>query len=637
MLTDFSLLNVSLFVLGCIFTTLAIFAHYVGVFDVFLLPVDRKSKKHGGELVAEVLKAHGVKYVFTLVGGHISPILVGCENIGIKIVDTRHEVTTVFAADAVARLSGVVGVACVTAGPGVTNTITAVKNAQMAESPILIMGGAAANIQKGRGALQDIDQLVLFKPLCKYSASITRIKDIVPTLRKAINIAQSGTPGPVFVEFPIDTLYPIDILEKEIFSKTDPKTLMQKITKFVLQVHVTRLFAGAWDPQETAPLPVTQDTVSDGDLGKVVSFIKRAKKPVFVVGSQVVLPPVPADETKLNLEKIGVPCFLGGMARGLLGRNNDIHIRQRRRDALKEADVVILIGAICDFRLQYGRALNSRSKIIIVNRNKKNLYLNARTFWNPTLALQADPGLFIRQLAKGLGGFTCDVSWPKELKERDIEKEVVNEKKSHDPMSDDSKLLNPLKILHSVENMMDDNSIIIADGGDFVGSAAYILRPRGPLTWLDPGPFGTLGVGGGFALGAKLCRPDSEVWIIYGDGSLGFSVAEFDTLSRHKLPIIAVVGNDACWTQIAREQVPMFKSSVACMLEYSNYEDVARGYGGEGYCIRGAVPDEDGGKTDGENIEDALVKAKEVAGNGTPILLNFHIGKTNFRDGSISV
>nr|CAD7406495.1 unnamed protein product [Timema cristinae] len=178
--------------------------------------VDENSNKHGGELVAEILKSHGVNFLFTLVGGHISPILVGAEKLGIKVVDTRHEVNAVFAADAVARLSGTVGVAVVTAGPGVTNTVTAVKNAKLAESPILLIGGAAAGMLKGRGALQDIDQISLFTSICKYCTTIKTVREIVPTLKLALQIAASGTPGPVFVEMPVDVLYTYSMVKKEV-------------------------------------------------------------------------------------------------------------------------------------------------------------------------------------------------------------------------------------------------------------------------------------------------------------------------------------------------------------------------------------------------------------------------------------
>lgn len=188
--------------------------------------------------------------------------------------------------------------------------------------------------------------------------------------------------------------------------------------------------------------------------------------------------------------------------------------------------------------------------------------------------------------------------------------------------------LNPLKVLHIAEEVMSDDTVMVADGGDFVATAAYILRPRAPLHWLDPGAFGTLGVGGGFALGAKLCRPDSDVWIIYGDGSLGYSVAEFDTFTRHKIPVIALVGNDAGWTQIEREQAPMFGSSVACKLAFSDYETVAIGYGGKGLRLD---------RTNEDRIREVLKEAIKMSRSGNSVLINTLIGKTNFREGSISV
>ncbi|XP_076450796.1 2-hydroxyacyl-CoA lyase 2-like [Babylonia areolata] len=592
----------------------------------FLHKVDEKSKRHGGELVAQVLQSHGVKQMFTLVGGHISPILVACENIGIRVVDTRHEVTAVFAADAVARLSGTVGVAAVTAGPGLTNTVTAVKNAQMAESPVLLIGGAAATLLKGRGALQDIDQMSLFKPLCKFCASVSTVRDIVPTLRKALQIAQSGTPGPVFVEFPIDTLYMYDLVKREIGMKDKgPTSLLQKVINWYLQNHLGNLFAGAWEPRDTSPLPVSVPRASDSQIQQCVKLVSKAKKPVILLGSQATLPPTPVDDLRAALEALGIPCFLGGMSRGLLGRRSNIQVRQQRRDALKEADVVILAGAVCDFRLGYGRVLSRRSKIIAINRDKDQLYKNSDMFWNPTVAMQADVGSAMQAISQGLKGYRCDPDWLALLRSRDLDKEKKNQEKGEE-VTDVH--LNPLKVLHTVEDLMGDNTIMVADGGDFVATAAYILRPRGPLTWLDPGAFGTLGVGGGFALGAKLCRPESEVWIIYGDGSLGYSVAEFDTFTRHKTPVLALVGNDAGWTQIAREQVPMFNSSVACDLAFSDYEDVARGYGGKGVRLDRTNEDRMG-----ELVKEALQQYQQ----GHSVLINVLIGKTNFREGSLSV
>ncbi|XP_059174178.1 2-hydroxyacyl-CoA lyase 2-like [Physella acuta] len=588
--------------------------------------VDEKSTRHGGELVAQVLKAHNIKHIFTLAGGHISPILVACEKIGVRVVDTRHEVTAVFAADAVARMSGTVGVAAVTAGPGVTNTVTAVKNAQMAESPLLLIGGAAATLLKGRGALQDIDQISLFKPLCKYCATVKTVRDIVPTLRKALQIAQSGTPGPVFVEFPIDTLYPYHLVRKEIGMKDKgPASLGQKIVDWYLNNHLSTLFAGAWESRETGPLQVHHPKASNAQIQKCIELISRAKKPVILLGSQATLPPTPVEDLRKALETLGIPCFLGGMSRGLLGRYSSIQVRQQRREALREADLIVLAGAVCDFRLSYGRVFPRKTKIISINRDKDQLLKNSDMFWKPTLAVQSDVASFLVSVIGKLKGYKCDPDWVKTLQTRDQEKEAANVAKCSE-VTDVH--LNPVKVLHAVENVLSDDAILVADGGDFVATAAYILRPRGPLRWLDPGAFGTLGVGGGFALGAKLCRPESDVWIIYGDGSLGYSIVEFDTYTRHKTPILAVVGNDASWMQIAREQVPMFGTDVACKLEFCNYETAAEGLGGKGFRLD---------RTNEGEMEKVLHKALELSRSGSSVLINVLIGKTNFREGSISV
>ncbi|XP_057695650.1 2-hydroxyacyl-CoA lyase 2 isoform X1 [Corythoichthys intestinalis] len=600
-------------------------AYKLGLLYQLFHKTEINSPRHGGESVAEVLRAHGIKYVFTLVGGHISPILVACEKVGIRIVDTRHEATAVFAADAVARLSGTVGVAAVTAGPGLTNTVTAVKNAQMAESPLLLMGGAAGTLLQGRGALQDIDQMSLFKPLCKFCASIRTVREIIPVVRKALAVAQSGTPGPVFIEFPIDTLYPFHLVSREFAVKNPPKGLMGKIVSWYLNNHLMNIFAGAWERRDVSPLLVDIPQATDDQVQKCIELVSRAKKPVILLGSQATLPPTPVEEIRSALEDLGIPCFLGGMSRGMLGKDSPIHIRQNRRDALKVADVVVLAGTVCDFRLGYGKVLNRRSKIIAVNRDKRQLLKNSDMFWKPTVAIQGDAGSFLVRLSKGLKGHHCPEEWPQSLKAGDVTKENINRAKANEKTEHH---LNPLKVLHMLDEQMSENSIIVADGGDFVGSAAYIMRPRGPLRWLDPGAFGTLGVGGGFALGAKLCRPESEVWIVYGDGSLGYSVAEFDTFTRHKTPVIAVVGNDACWSQISREQVPILGSNVACGLAFTDYHTVVDGYGGKGYLIR---------REDEERLSEIIREAQKETQRGKATLLNVLIGKTNFREGSISV
>uniref|UniRef100_A0A669QXN5 2-hydroxyacyl-CoA lyase 2 n=1 Tax=Phasianus colchicus TaxID=9054 RepID=A0A669QXN5_PHACC len=535
-------------------TTVALLgaAHHLGLLYQLFHKVEPKSPRHGGELVADVLKAHGVRFVFTLAGGHISPILVAAEKVGIRVVDTRHEATAVFAADAVSRLSGRIGVAVVTAGPGVTNAVTAIKNAQMAESPLLLIGGAAASLQKGRGALQDIDQLSLFRTLCKACVSVPTVRQIVPTLRRAIATAQSGTPGPVFVELPIDVLYPFHVVEKEVGGPKNTRGLRGKLVQWYLQNYVRNLFAGAWESQDFTPLPVKVPLGSEDEVQRCAELVSRATKPLVLVGSQAMLPPTPAEELRDSLEALGIPCYLGGAARGLLPPDSPLLFRHNRRDALRDADLVLLAGSVCDFRLSYGRLFARGAVVVAVNRDRAQLLRNADVFWKPRLAVRGDAASFVVGLARKLKGFSCPKEW-------------LQGEKAATPTSQH---LNPMDLLYRMDALLPPDSLLVADGGDFVGTAAYIARPRRPLSWLDPGAFGTLGVGGGFALGAKLCRPEAEVWIIYGDGSLGYSLMEFDTFVRHKTPVIALVGNDACWSQIAREQVAMLGSNVACGLEF---------------------------------------------------------------------
>ncbi|KAI6232006.1 2-hydroxyacyl-CoA lyase 2 [Aphelenchoides besseyi] len=591
--------------------------------------VDEQSKRHGGELVAEALKAHGVQEVFTLCGGHISPIIVACESLGIRIVDTRHEVTTVYAADAVARLRQSIGVAAVTSGPGVTNTITAVKNAQMAESPLLLIGGAAPTLMKDRGALQDIDQLSIFKSICKHTARITRLRDIGPVVQKSIQIAQSGTPGPVFLEFPIDVLYPYNNAFRDCIVP-NAKTLRQKWHNFYCLTHISWQFGRAFESQPIRPLPVDVPRASIRDVTTVAELIAKAERPLLLLGSQATLPPIKPDELQRTVNELGLPCYLSGMCRGLLGQKSKLQMRQNRRAALKEADLVILAGTAADFRLDYGKLLSTKSKVVVINRDEKLLKKNSDVFWHGDHLLQADVASTLvavrNKLEEKYKWTGTSTEWIERLRERDEVTEQKNQKKMEEKPADGG--INPLNLLGKLDKVIPDDAILVADGGDFVGSAAYIVRPRGPLQWLDPGAFGTLGVGGGFALGAKTVYPNRPVVIVYGDGSAGYSIVEFDTFVRNKLPVAALIGNDACWTQIAREQVPFFNTAVACDLDFTHYEKTA-----ESLAAKGVLLDE----KNEEKTEEILKSAIEGTRNGDSTLVNALVGKTNFREGSISV
>lgn len=575
---------------------------------------------HGGTLVGEVLAQQGVQFLYTLCGGHISPILVGAQDQGIRVVDVRHEVTAVFAADATARLTGTPGVAAVTAGPGVTNTITALKNAQMAQSPVVLIGGAAATILKGRGALQDIDHLSVVKSLVKWSKAVTKVRQIVPALEMAFQVAQEGVPGPVFVEIPINLLYPQNVIKALMVAEAGKsKGLLGKATHFYLNHHVNRTFAQAWDQRAQPPLLIDIPEPTDEELQKVTEAVANASNPVLIVGSQALVDSPKAAALQEAIISLGVPTFLSGMARGLLGKYS-LHIRHKRSQALRAADVILLAGVPCDFRLGYGRIIPRKATYIAINRSKQELNKNRK----PTIGIQADAGAALRQLANQLSAETKNrwKSWHESLLARDAEH---NDEIDRDAQVE-TDFVNPVRLCQQIEEVLDPDSIIIGDGGDFVGTASYIVRPRGPLSWLDPGAFGTLGSGGGFALAAKLCRPNAETWLLYGDGSAGYSLAEFDTYARHNVPVIAIVGNDGSWAQIAREQVEILGTPLGTELAQTDYHKVAEGYGGVGLFIDSP-----------KHVASVLAEAKQIARSGRPVLVNVLIGHTDFRKGSISM
>jgi acetolactate synthase-1/2/3 large subunit len=574
---------------------------------------------NGGARIARVLYERGVSEIFTLCGGHISPILVEAKRIGIRVTDVRDEATAVFAADAHARLTGVPGVAAVTAGPGLTNTITPLKNAQLAQSPVLVLGGATATALKKRGALQDIDQMPLMAPHVKYARAVRRLRDLAPAVVEALEVAAAGVPGPTFVECPVDLLYDEEII-RGWYADSMPRGngLAEKAIRAYLGWHTDRLFSGgdkmprpAEPPEPVMPRP---ESIRD-----VAARLAKAERPVMVCGSQAMNRPQEAEQVRAAIEKLGIPVYLSGMSRGLLGKEHPLLFRHRRRDAIKGADLVILAGVPCDFRLDYGKQIRRSARLVSFNLSRRDLRLNRK----PDDGLLADPGICLRQLAEAMQApAPAREEWLAELAGRDAAREADIDAKA----AVSGTGVNPLRLCREIDAVLPDDSVLVADGGDFVGTASYTVRPRGPLRWLDPGAFGTLGVGGGFAIGAARARPGSEIWILYGDGSLGYSLIEFDSYVRHGMAPIAIIGNDACWAQIAREQVKMLKDDVGVRLARTDYHRAAEGLGGAGLVI-----------TRDEDVAPILAQARELAAAGTPVLVNVHLAETDFREGSLSI
>lgn len=590
------------------------------------------ARENGGAIIGDVLVKQGVRHLFTLCGGHISPILVEAKKRGVQVVDVRDEKHAVFAADAVARMTGIPGVAAVTAGPGVTNTVTAVKNAEMAQSPLVLIGGAAATVLKGRGALQDVEQLALMAPITKWVTTVKTRSALGPTMERAFRTAISGVPGPVFVEVPIDLLYDESIVREWYMKESgvkDAESLGAKLLKLYLEGHLYRQFkAPHVVPPRPPSLPIPPLGAVTAQLPRVprpaslqikqvAEALQTAKRPVLVVGSQALVNTSNPHRIAEGIRRLGVPSFLGGSARGLLGRNDPLQFRHHRGRALKEADLVLVAGFPFDFRLGYGNSISRRAKVVSINLSPVELTKNRR----PEIAVNMHPGEFLVRLsekasAQNIGDWTAKLRAREDDRDQEIAQKAVAS----------SSPIDPIHFFLRLEQKLADDAVLVVDGGDFVATGAYILRPRAPLCWLDPGVFGTLGVGGGFAVGAGVARPGQEIWLLYGDGSSAYSLSEFDTFARHGLAPIAVIGNDGSWAQIAREQVEMLGDDVGTVLNRNDYHRVAEGYGGKGFELK-----------DPKKIDSVLDQAKATAKSGKPVCINVHIARSDFRKGSISV
>lgn len=492
---------------------------------------------------------------------------------------------------------------------------------------MLVLGGATATALKNRGALQDIEQLPLMRPHVKFDRAVRRLKDLAPAVADALEASTDGVPGPVFVECPVDLLYD-EATVRSWYGDSMPRggSLASRAVRAYLNWHLHRLFAGSENqagldeaPARSSAAPASNAMTA---MIAIARHVAKAERPVMVCGSQALTRAEKAEAVRDAMVRLGIPVYLSGMARGLLGAEHPLLLRHKRRKAIKAADLVILAGVPCDFRLDYGKQIRPNARLVSFNLSRKDLRLNRK----PDDGLIADPGTCLRALADAVGEPVADAStrddWLAELRQRDQAREADIDARA--AVGGDG--VNPLRLCREIDAVLDDDSVLVADGGDFVATAAYTVKPRGPLRWLDPGAFGTLGVGGGFAIGAARARPSARIWIIYGDGSLGYSLIEFDSYIRHGLAPIAIVGNDACWAQIAREQIKLLEDDVGVRLARTDYHRAAEGLGAEGLLIR-----------HDDEIASTLARAKELSDAGRPVLVNVHLAETDFREGSLSI
>ncbi len=538
---------------------------------------------HGGRLVAQALKRHGIDHVFTLCGGHIQAIYDGCLDEGIRVVDTRHEQTSGHAADGYARVTGKPGVCLVTAGPGITDVVTAVANAQRAGVPLICIGGAGPKALCDMGSLQDMDSVTLMRPISKWSVQVPEARRVKEYIDSAFRIAQSNLPGPVYLEMPLDLL--MNYAEDE-----EPLT---------------------------SPFPPPRPAGDPASIQRAADLLAKAERPSFVIGAQLRWS---ADRNVLSrfAEAVRVPYFLNGMARGALPYAHDCLFTRSRRQALFESDVVFMFGTPFDFRVDYGRpgTWNPQAKIVQVDLDGSELGRNRSI----DVGIHGDSGLVLSQLLEAVKKKEAP-TWVTQLRAAEDKRRG----KMKEEIKSDQDPPNPLRVCHEVGKRLGKNDVVIGDGGDFVATAAYVIPLEWPQLWMDPGPLGTLGIGPGYAMAAKLCRPDARTVIMYGDGSFGLNAMEFEAMARQKIPVVAVIGNDAGWTQIRRGQVAMYgaERSVATALDYTHYEKVVEAVGGKGFWV--------------ERVADLGKALDEAFASDVPACVNVKIASSDFRKNAISV
>jgi acetolactate synthase-1/2/3 large subunit len=499
----------------------------------------------GAQLLARMLKAEGVRHVFTLSGLHIAPIYAACIEEGIGIVDTRHEQAAAHAADATARLTRGIGVVTVTAGPGVTDALTGIANAYAAASPVLLLGGAAPTFNAGKGSLQEMEQVDLFTRITKWSDRVP-LPERVPTyLAKAFRTMLTGRPGPVFLELPWDVLS-----------------------------------NGVDDDECKLPVSYRTKARQPGDpdfVDRAARLLSRAERPVVIAGGSIWWDDA-ATQLAAFAERLGAPVYLNGAGRGSLSADHPHFFSHTRKDALAEADVVLIAGTPLDFRLGYGAGIGENAQIVQIDSDPTEIGRNRAV----EVGIIGDSRSVLQQLTTALDGKPRTGAWLRGLRERErakAERQAAYERSDQVPIHH----FRLARELDEVARAAGD-SMFVADGGNWVAIAAKVIQLRKPGRWLDPGPLGCLGVGAPFAIAAKLLHPDRPVFVIQGDGSFGLNGFDFETALRFKLPMVCVVGNDAAWGQIRLPQVQLFgpEKSPGTLLAPTRYDKVVEALGGYG-------------------------------------------------------
>ena len=520
---------------------------------------------HGGHQIAGALKSLGVSHVFTLTGGHIFPIFDGCQKHDIRLVDARHEQTAVFAAEGWARLKRELGVAAITAGPGVTNAMSALAQARFNNAPVLALGGRAPAFRWGQGSLQEMDHPPFVDPIAP-SKTVPATDEITRYVLEAAAEASEPPRGPRFLDFPLDVLFNVVETNEDI------------------------TFAG----------PGRADISEAGDaVTKVADLLEHAERPIIVAGSNVWLD---GAETSLRAlaEKAHVPVYMNGQGRGCIPADHPLAFARSRSKGMKEADLVIVAGTPMDFRLGFGQGFAQGAKVVHIDAGEIAGHVDLAASLNvaTNVAFEA-----LSDAVEQNG--TRTKAWVEALREFEDQKKASVETE----LNSDANPIHPMRIYGELRKVLDRDAVVIGDGGDFVSYAGREVPSYEGGHWLDPGPFGCLGVGPGYAMAARLAHPDKQVAILYGDGALGFAGMDLESLVRLKLPVVCIVGNNGIW---GLEKHPMRAlygyDLVADLRPGIRYDQMMESFGGKGELV-----------TEPGEIEPALRRAFD---SGEPTLVN---------------
>ena len=497
---------------------------------------------HGGQLALEALRAFGVSELFTLSGGHVFPIYDAAHQAGVRIVDVRHEQSAVFAAEAVAKLQRRPGVAVLTAGPGITNGISGLTSAYFNAAPVVVLGGRAPAFRWGSGSLQELDHVPLVTPITKHTATVSDTNGITAAVTAAATAALTAHRGPVFLDFPLEVLF------------------------------------GAGTGEVAEPeIPLVEP--DPAEVVRAATLIASARRPVIVAGSDVYGGDA-IGALREAAEALRVPVFTNGMGRGALPPEHPLAFAKARRVALSGADLVVVVGTPLDFRLGFGDFGDARVVHVVDAPSQQAGHVT------PAAAPAGD----LRAILSGLAGYGGDredhTEWVDTLRAAEDKARA----RDAEAMAAETDPIKPARVYGELRRVLARDAVTIGDGGDFVSYAGRYLAPAVPGTWLDPGPYGCLGTGMGYAMGARLTYPDRQVCVLMGDGASGFSLMDVESLVRQRLPVVIVVGNNGIWGLEKHPMNAMYGYDVAADLQPGlRYDDVVRALGGAGETVAKAA------------------------------------------------